>query len=194
MNDSTHEKGDPTGHDMATRRTLLLGVIPVLAAVVAPRTVAATLGSTPKPPPNLVVISDRVVTSGQPSAEWLRTLRAQGFDAACTRAADGRTRAGESVIVASQGLVVTIPIVARPRSVTTSVPAVTRGLASRKVLVHCQINLRASSMMFLYRVISLRGDPERAYESVSRVWKPDGPWLRFIEAQLQRNGVTFKPY
>lgn len=69
-----------------------------------------------------------------------------------------------------------------------------RGLASRKVLVHCQINLRASSMMFLYRVIALREDPERAYEAVSRVWKPDDVWRRFIEAELRRNGITFQPY
>lgn len=37
-------------------------------------------------------------------------------------------------------------------------------------------------------------DPERAYESVARVWKPDETWRRYMEAQLGRNGVRFQPY
>ena len=184
---------------MTTRRALL-GATAVLASVaVVPRTIGAAVTSTPKPPPNLVVISDRVVTSGQPSAEWLRTLKAQGFDAVVYLAPPTVQDAvpEEAVIVAGQGLAfVNIPIdFERPAERDYELfAAVMRGLASRKVLVHCQINLRASSMVFLYRVIALSGDPERAYDSVSRVWKPDGPWLRFIEAQLQRNGVAFKPY
>jgi hypothetical protein len=62
------------------------------------------------------------------------------------------------------------------------------------VLVHCQINLRASSMVFLYRAIAKKENPQAAYDSVTRVWKPDGPWMRFIKAQLEKNGVAFDPY
>ncbi len=108
-----------------------------------------------------------------------------------------RRRARRAAIVAGQGLAfINIPIdFERPdqRDYELFV-AVMRGLASRKVLVHCQINLRASSMVFLYRAIALRDDPDRAYESVARVWKPDGIWKRYIEAQLGRNGVRFQPY
>ena len=69
-----------------------------------------------------------------------------------------------------------------------------RAFASRKVLVHCQINLRAPSFVFLHRAIELREDPDRAYEAVSRVWKPDATLHAFIEAQLERNGIAFKLY
>lgn len=65
-------------------------------------------------------------------------------------------------------------IVARPALVFVNIPmafdnpteqdfeafaGVLRGLAGRKVLVHCQINLRASTMVFLYRSIVGREGP-----------------------------------
>ena len=71
---------------------------------------------------------------------------------------------------------------------------VLRGLASRRVLVHCQINLRASSLVFLYRAIELGEGPERAYEALSRVWKPDATWHAFIASQLARHAIGFTPY
>ena len=39
-----------------------------------------------------------------------------------------------------------------------------------------------------------RESAERAYEAVSRVWKPDATWHAFIAAQLERNGIAFRPY
>jgi protein tyrosine phosphatase (PTP) superfamily phosphohydrolase (DUF442 family) len=64
----------------------------------------------------------------------------------------------------------------------------------RKVLVHCQVNFRASSMTFLYRVIKGKEIPAEAYESVTRVWAPQGTWMRFIVSQLRKAAVTFEPY
>jgi hypothetical protein len=66
------------------------------------------------------------------------------------------------------------------------------GLGSRKVLVHCQVNLRASSMVFLYRTIVLKEDPRVAYEAVSGVWSPEGPWRRLIETELRKHNVAFE--
>ncbi len=68
------------------------------------------------------------------------------------------------------------------------------GLGTSKVLVHCQINLRASAMVFLYRVVNLKEDPRVAYESVAGVWSPDGRWRRLIEDQLRKHKVAFEPY
>jgi len=68
------------------------------------------------------------------------------------------------------------------------------GLGSRKVLVHCQINLRASSMVFLYRAIVLKEEPRVAYQAVSGVWSPDGPWRRLIEDELRKHKVAFEPF
>ena len=52
--------------------------------------------------------------------------------------------------------------------------------------------MRASSMVFLYRAIHLKQDPRRAYDSVTRIWVPQGPWKRLIDAQLAKNGIAFE--
>ena len=72
--------------------------------------------------------------------------------------------------------------------------AAMKRMPAGKVLVHCQINLQASTMTFLYRVIELREPPDKAYESVAAVWSPNDVWKRFIVAQLARAGVAFEPY
>ena len=53
-------------------------------------------------------------------------------------------------------------------------------VSDRKVLVHCQINMRASSLVFLHRTIALKEDPRVAYEAVTAVWSPRGPWRALI--------------
>jgi hypothetical protein len=61
-------------------------------------------------------------------------------------------------------------------------------------VVPTQVNMRASSLTFLYRVIVGREGPERAYESVARVWSPEGPWKSLITVQLRKAGIAFEPY
>lgn len=58
----------------------------------------------------------------------------------------------------------------------------------KRVLVHCQINLRASSFVFLYRAIVLREDPDQAYDDVMRVWQPVKQWRDFIRDTLIAHG------
>ena len=101
----------------------------------------------------------------------------------------------EHLIVARQGLVfINIPI--RFDGPTDddfeTFAAALKGLGDRKVLVHCQVNMRASSMVFLYRAIVLKEDPKRAYGMVERVWVPEGPWRRLIEEELRKHHVDFE--
>jgi protein tyrosine phosphatase (PTP) superfamily phosphohydrolase (DUF442 family) len=149
--------------------------------------------------PNVVVISPRVVTSGQPTAESLAHLAEQGFKADIYLAPPTVHDAipNERDIVVRQGLeFINIPI---PFGEPTEadfhqfVEAMNR-FHDRKVLVHCQVNMRASSMTFLYRVIEGHESPEKAYESVARVWSPEGPWKRLIIAELRKAGIAFEPY
>ena len=72
--------------------------------------------------------------------------------------------------------------------------ALLQGLGSRKVLVHCQVNMRASSMVFLYRAVVLREPPATAYAAVTGVWAPDGPWRQLMEGQLRKHGIAFELY
>ena len=190
-----------------------------LACVVALMTVLASCGSAPdrRPdakahhahaaptaatdggPPNLVVIHDRLVTSGQPSAAWLATLAEQGFGAVVYLAPPTvpDAVADEARIVGRQGLTfinIPIPFDGPEARHLQLFSAVLDALGDRKVLVHCQVNFRASSMVFLHRVVALREDPERAYEPVTRTWRPDGVWRRYLVGELARRGVAFEPY
>ncbi len=149
--------------------------------------------------PNIVEVSPRLVTSGQPTAEALAGLRAQGFDAVVYLAPPTVSDAvrDEALIVGRQGLVfVNIPIRfdAPTEQDFEALAAVLKGLSERRVLVHCQINLRASSMVFLYRVIAAKEDPARAYEAVAAVWSPEGAWKRYLQTMLRKHGIDFEPY
>jgi protein tyrosine phosphatase (PTP) superfamily phosphohydrolase (DUF442 family) len=149
--------------------------------------------------PNTVEVSPRLVTAGQPDAQELRTLKARGFEAVIYLAPPTAhdAVADEAKIVGGQGLAfVNLPIrFDNPTDADFDAFAgVLRGLGERKVLVHCQVNLRASSMVFLYRAIVLKEDPRLAYEAVGKVWVPDGVWKAFIERQLARHQIAFQPF
>ena len=147
--------------------------------------------------PNVVEISPRLVTSGQPSAEALANLKALGFEAVIYLAPPTVQDAvgDEPLIVTRQGLTfVNIPIrFDRPTEADFETFAgVLTGLGNRKVLVHCQINLRASAMVFLYRAIVKKEDLRIAYEAVTKVWQPEAAWRRLIEDQLRKHEIAFE--
>jgi protein tyrosine phosphatase (PTP) superfamily phosphohydrolase (DUF442 family) len=147
--------------------------------------------------PNVVVTSPQLVTSGQPSAEALGNLKALGFEAVIYLAPPSVSDAvrDEQLIVTRQGLTfINIPIkFDHPTEADfETFSAILSGLGKRKTLVHCQVNMRASSLVFLHRVIVLKEDPKVAYEAVAGVWVPEGPWRRLIESQLRKHGIAFE--
>ncbi len=170
-----------------------------VAIAMAAVCVSVHAAEAPLQAPNVVPISDDLVTSGQPTAEALAHLSEQGFGAVIYLAPPTVSDAvpTEADMVRKQGMeFVNIPI---PFNNPTSADfqafvAAMERLGGRKVLVHCQVNMRASSMTFLYRVIVRGVKPEQAYESVTTVWSPHGPWKDLLVAELRRAGVAFEPY
>nr|WP_316644296.1 protein tyrosine phosphatase family protein [uncultured Roseateles sp.] len=153
----------------------------------------------PTAPPNLVALTGQLVTSGQPSAAWLATLAEQGFEAVIYLAPPTVSDAvrDEALIVGRQGLVfVNIPIrfEAPTERDFDAFAAQLRALQGRKVLVHCQVNMRASTLSFLYRVIVEKAEPRQAFEAVSQVWTPSGPWKQLMLEQLRKHRVEFDPF
>jgi protein tyrosine phosphatase (PTP) superfamily phosphohydrolase (DUF442 family) len=149
--------------------------------------------------PNIVPITPQLVTAGQPSKASLAALGELGFDADIYLAPPSVPDAvrDEGAIVGSQGLVfVNIPIrFGNPTEQDYELVAgALNALRGKKVLVHCQVNMRASSMVFLYRVLAGKEDPEHAYQDVARVWTPDGKWKEFIVMMLRKHGIAFEPY
>ena len=178
------------------RRSLVCGALVLLACSgVASHAQPAS----PAPPPNLVKISEKVTTAGQPSAAWLRTVKQQRFDAVIYLAPPTVMDAikEEPDIVRGQGVVfINIPIVfSNPTE--QDFDAFSRAMDSlkgKRVLVHCQVKMRASVMMFLYRTIHLKHDPLTAYDAVTRVWSPHGPWKTLIQQQLRKHAIAFDPF
>lgn len=145
----------------------------------------------------MVQVSPQLVTSGQPSAEELAKLRELGFGAVIYLAPPtvGDAVKAEPAILERQGIAfVNIPIRfdAPSDADFDAFAAAMRRFGDRKVLVHCQVNLRASSMVFLYRAIVLKEDPRLAYNAVEKVWVPDRAWRPFIERTLRRHSVDFE--
>ncbi len=176
------------------------GIISTLTLLAALSLVANIAIATPAlDAPNVVPISESLVTSGQPTAAGLARLSSQGFGAVINLAPPTVSDAirDESEIVRKQGLpYVNIPIAfGNPTdSDFQEFVATMNKFKGKKILVHCQVNMRASSMTFLYRVVIEHQNPEKAYESVARIWSPEGPWKRFIAAELKRAGIPFQPY
>ena len=149
--------------------------------------------------PNVVPISSTIVTSGQPSAAALAQLSLDGFGAVIYLAPPTVSDAvpGEAEVVRRQGMeFINIPIpFGKPTEADFEafVKAMNR-LKDLKVLVHCQVNMRASSMTFLYRVVALHEQPDKAYEAVAKVWSPEGPWKALLVTELRKAGIAFEPY
>jgi protein tyrosine phosphatase (PTP) superfamily phosphohydrolase (DUF442 family) len=149
--------------------------------------------------PNVVVIGQSLVTSGQPSATALAGIAQQGFKVVVYLVPSSVPDAvkNEPELLAKQGVEfihIPIPFGSPTEAHFEAVSQVLQRLRNQKVLVHCQVNMRASTMVFLHRVIKENVNPAVAWEAVTRVWSPEGPWKHLVIAQLAKHGVKFDPF
>jgi len=150
------------------------------------------------PPVNFVQVSERIDTSGQPGRPWLENAAGAGYEMVINLSppgADGSIRDEPEILEDGGVEYVNIPVnwsgptdddFDRFRAALSS-------SASQRVLVHCQLNMRASAFTFLYRVIEEGEDPEAAWKKVTSVWVPEGRWRLYINDTLNRHGVAFRP-
>lgn len=148
--------------------------------------------------PNPVEISPALITSGQPTPKALSGLGALGVEAVIYLAPNSVPDAvrNEPELVKRQGIEfvhIPIPFNAPKEEHFAAVSEALMRLKEKKVLVHCQVNMRASTMVFLHRVIALNEEPARAYEAVTKVWSPDSAWRSLIVEQLKKNKIAFQP-
>jgi protein tyrosine phosphatase (PTP) superfamily phosphohydrolase (DUF442 family) len=145
---------------------------------------------------NYVAATQRLHTAGQPDAAALATLAEQGFGLVVNLAPPSNPGAvaDEGKLVAEDGpTYVNIPVVwQKPTYEDFELfSAVMNGARDRKVLVHCQLNMRASAFTFLYRVIHESTPPEEAMKALSAVWIPRDQWATFTADVLARHNVDF---
>lgn len=151
-----------------------------------------------EPPLNFVAVSERLASSGQPSAAQLRELGAQGYELVINLAPPESfgSLTEEAGLVAAQGIAyVNIPVDwEQPTANDFAFFSDILGRAGeRKTLVHCQMNMRASTFVFLHRVIVGGVSVDDAITDVHKVWVPNPTWRNFIETTLRRHNIRFDP-
>jgi protein tyrosine phosphatase (PTP) superfamily phosphohydrolase (DUF442 family) len=145
---------------------------------------------------NYVVATERLHTAGQPTAAALATLGEQGFELVVNLAPPNNQGAvpEEGKLVAEDGpAYVNIPVNwQKPTYEDFELfSAVMNGARDRKVLVHCQLNMRASAFTFLYRVVHEHVPPQEALQALQAVWIPRDQWAEFTADVLARNHIDF---
>jgi protein tyrosine phosphatase (PTP) superfamily phosphohydrolase (DUF442 family) len=150
-------------------------------------------------PGNFVAVTERIHTAGQPTPAQLHGLKDQGYALVINLAppASSRYIADEGMLVTRAGIsYLNIPVDFRnPRYQDFEMFSnMLKASASLRVLVHCQVNKRASAFTFLYRVVHEGVAPGRAWESVSAVWVPDERWADFIRMVLKRHKIDYDPF
>lgn len=164
--------------------------MPRLLAVLA--LTLASLAALAQGPANFVSWRDGLHSAAQPSAAWLGVMKGN-YEAMVNLAppqSHGSLR-DEGGIVGAQGLVyVNIPVdFGRPTAEDFRVfVEVMKALRGRRVFVHCQVNLRASAFVFLYRVLYEGAAVGETAMLMNRVWAPDKVWRAFIEDTLAAHG------
>jgi protein tyrosine phosphatase (PTP) superfamily phosphohydrolase (DUF442 family) len=148
--------------------------------------------------PNPVEISPSLITSGQPSLQALAGIGTLGVQAVIYLAPDSVPDAvkNEPELLKQQGIEfvhIPIPFNAPKEEHVIAVSDALVRLKDKKVLVHCQVNMRASTMVFLHRTITLKEDPAAAYDAVSRIWSPEGVWRVLVIEQLKKHKIAFQP-
>jgi protein tyrosine phosphatase (PTP) superfamily phosphohydrolase (DUF442 family) len=169
-----------------SRLVCLIGIALAALAVAKPAGAQPALD-------NMVVWREGFVSSAQPGKEYLKDIRQQGFDMVVNLAPPQSMGSidVEGALVGSQGVrYVNIPVDFKQptKDDFKFFSDVMKAGAGKKILVHCQVNMRGSSFSFLYRVIFEGAPVPDTLAKLTSVWAPDPVWKRFIEETLAANG------
>ncbi|CUS04052.2 protein of unknown function [Candidatus Promineifilum breve] len=142
---------------------------------------------------NYVKVSDRLSTAGQPTAEQLHDLAADGFTAVINLATynPGHSLADEGRLVGALGMAyVHIPVEwGNPTDADyDAFEQAMSQLAGEKLLIHCAANFRATAFYGLYAHEHRGWSAEQAAAFRTPIWAgSDYPiWEAFIAQRMER--------
>lgn len=150
------------------------------------------------PSPNLISVSTRIDTSGQPSEQQLAGMKQAGYDLVINLAppdALGSITNEGSLVTRSGITYVNIPVDwNNPEMDDFELFSDLLDITDhRQILVHCQVNRRASLFTFLYRVVHEHADVDQEYEKVTLIWSPEPHWLEFANKIMADHQIEFEP-
>ncbi len=145
--------------------------------------------------PNYLDYSDTLSSSGQPLAIHIPLLARTGFDQiiylALTTNITAIQKEDELALKNGMDFLHVAVDFERPSLRNFELfAAILNSSADQKTLVHCQVNFRASTFLFLYRVIYLGVPIGEAKRDLDKVWGPDQVWYRFITNTLAAYGLS----
>ena len=134
-------------------------------------------------------------SSGQPTAAQLKTVSDAGFKRVVYLAFsdNGTAIETEDRVVKKLGMdYVHIPVDFENPTLEDfeDFAAVMNRDKQERTLLHCQINLRASTFSFLYRVIYDEAPMADAKADLDAIWVPDEVWYKFIVDVLKQHGMS----
>lgn len=144
---------------------------------------------------NFIKISENIGTAGQPTEAQFSAIKEAGYEVVVNLAMPTSTNAiaNERQLVTSQEMIyVHIPVKweAPTGKDLDDFFHLMKANESKKVFVHCALNMRVSAFIYLFRVICQGVTPADAKEQLHQIWEPDGVWREFIEHELEIRGVN----
>ena len=140
---------------------------------------------------NQVDVSDRITTSGQPTPTQLDRMEKSDYELVVNLSPLGTLSSvpGEERIVTDKGIdYVHIPVdgLASALEQFEIFSDTLDRYSGKNILVHCQVNMRASLFTFLYQVVREGIDSDVAFQEVTAIWVPDNRWVDFIDHRAHR--------
>ena len=140
---------------------------------------------------NFLALSDKLLTSGMPTADQLIDASKSGVQMVINLAPfdPARDLAGEAALVKSLGMAyINIPVEwehPTRQNLEEFMDAMDEHKRD-KLLVHCRANYRVSSFISLYRILRLGWKQEAAFKDLRRIWNPEEfpVWKQLIEDNI----------
>ena len=131
-------------------------------------------------------------SSGQPTAEQLESLKAEGFERVVYIAftdQDNSLRAEDRLVkdLGMDYLQVPVDWNAPGKSDFYLFADAMQRESGKRTLLHCQVNYRASAFAFLYRVLYDDVPMAVAKRDMNKIWQPNETWRRLIFDILEEN-------
>ena len=141
---------------------------------------------------NYLVINENLLTAGMPTAEQLPALQSENIDLVINLAIEDSPSAtpNEREILSTLGISYSnIPVVWENPKISdlTKFFSILDQNESKKLFVHCVLNMRVSAFVFLYFVIQKQMYPEIAIQNLRKIWEPNIIWQTFINKALLAN-------
>jgi protein tyrosine phosphatase (PTP) superfamily phosphohydrolase (DUF442 family) len=138
---------------------------------------------------NYRYISDRLATSGQPTAQEFPLIQRAGYQTVLNLAPANASNAlpNEQAIVAGLGMdYINLPVIWEYPTLEdfSRFCAIMQAHKEQPIFVHCAMNMRVSAFVYLYRHLVLEMPSPEAYESMTKIWQPNAIWQRFIETVI----------